>query len=244
MKKRMQNYAYKAHNKHLDRWLKKLKAEGSGPRVVILCVIPEEVADKFERRWIRRMRQRGFNLMNYTDGGEGAFEFSLESRKKLSDLMKNRWADNREKMMAECQSPEVAAKRASTRGPRSGRHNAICGERITKLNKSRRGVPLSVEHVEKVRQSILSKKIVKTPEERAAISERMKKRWRENEAYRAAAIARLSTTQFKAGNAEIARRGGLASHAKNPDNARKAALAAMAVMERDPKTGRLVGRKR
>ena len=227
LKKRMQNHLYRSHNKHLDRWIKILKAQNTEPRAVVLCVVDERDCDKWERRWIRRMRQRGFNLMNYTDGGERAYSVSLETRAKLSALAKRRWAEDRDGMLAISQSPQGLEKRRGPRGLQSPECAAKTSERLRLLNISRKGVPLSKEHVEKVRQSQIGKTRI-TPEGRAALSEIAKIRMSKGSPFREKVLEAGSQTRFVKGNKETSKRGGLAS---------------AAVMERDPKTGRILRKK-
>lgn len=62
----------KTGNRWVVRWLNKLYREGAEPKIVEIAIVPPwgnwEAA---ERRWVRRLRDRGYRLTNLTNGGEG-----------------------------------------------------------------------------------------------------------------------------------------------------------------------------
>lgn len=73
-------HANGGHNPHMKRWLRKV---GDRLRHFILDEVPLERADAAEREWIARFREEGLDLLNYTSGGEGAFEVAEEVRNKV-----------------------------------------------------------------------------------------------------------------------------------------------------------------
>lgn len=56
---------------HVSRWIKKLLSNNLRPVMEILDVVPDNEADFWEREYIQNFRERGFDLTNLTDGGDG-----------------------------------------------------------------------------------------------------------------------------------------------------------------------------
>lgn len=56
---------------HVHKWIKSLLSKNLRPIMEILDVVPDNEADFWEREYIQNFRERGFNLTNLTDGGEG-----------------------------------------------------------------------------------------------------------------------------------------------------------------------------
>lgn len=79
---------------HKNSWLKNLRNEGLKPEAVVIQVLPEADLSTAEIYWISTLRDRGFDLTNGTDGGDGAtagkHQISVAGREKLSRLMSER----------------------------------------------------------------------------------------------------------------------------------------------------------
>jgi len=80
---------YKAHlNKarkhqiHKWNWIQQLKREGLKPIIDVIDVVPIDDWIYWERYWISQMKQWGFNLVNYTNGGDGCTSANQTSFKK------------------------------------------------------------------------------------------------------------------------------------------------------------------
>lgn len=56
---------------HVSRWIRKLLRVGQRPDVHILCEVPHNDWERFERAFIALGRQAGLDLTNGTDGGDG-----------------------------------------------------------------------------------------------------------------------------------------------------------------------------
>lgn len=69
---------YKAHknisrdkNTHKRNWINKLRINGLHPIMNIIDVVKIDEWGFWEKYWIQQFNVWGFNLLNYTDGGEG-----------------------------------------------------------------------------------------------------------------------------------------------------------------------------
>lgn len=93
---------------HLGHWLSRLRALDSTPELVVLCEVPKGAWKEEERRYIRSARAIGMNLVNGTDGGEGCFNPTPETRAKMRDSGKLR---DITPMLKASKTPEAIAKR-------------------------------------------------------------------------------------------------------------------------------------
>jgi len=88
-KSRLANHMREVSNCHRSHWIQSLKAKGMKPDIVIIESIrvmwPRQVEEKY---WIKYFRDRGFNLVNNTDGGDGVPGLPEETRKKISSTWK------------------------------------------------------------------------------------------------------------------------------------------------------------
>lgn len=93
LKHRM-NYHFNPHisdsNIHKKNWINSVKSEGLLPNVIILEELDIDNLSKdwipFEIYWISQMRQWGFNLVNYSNGGDSPpinTSWGLDGRDKL-----------------------------------------------------------------------------------------------------------------------------------------------------------------
>lgn len=73
-----------------NNWLKSLKKENLKPELFILDEIPKEEWSFWERYYISLYKSWGFELKNGTDGGEGTFNPSKETRLKMSLAKKDK----------------------------------------------------------------------------------------------------------------------------------------------------------
>lgn len=68
---------------HRNHWLKTLKVGGLKPMMVVLEKCESSVWQQCEIFWIRFCKRMGCDLVNSTDGGEGGFNPSPETRYKM-----------------------------------------------------------------------------------------------------------------------------------------------------------------
>lgn len=75
--------------RYVNSWIRKLLNAGVKPKIrkVASCVTREKV-DNAERKYIQYLSKRGYRLTNLTSGGDGHFEMSEVTRKKMSDSHK------------------------------------------------------------------------------------------------------------------------------------------------------------
>ncbi|HKR01468.1 MAG TPA: GIY-YIG nuclease family protein [Pyrinomonadaceae bacterium] len=67
---------------HRQNWLRQLRSEKLKPAVQILETLPENSDwTQVERKWIRELRAKGFDLVNTTEGGEGGA--TMTGRKRI-----------------------------------------------------------------------------------------------------------------------------------------------------------------
>lgn len=76
--------ACRKEKNHKSNWIRSLLMAGQAPVLEILDEVPEMEWQVWEREWIRLYRALGFRLTNGTDGGEGLFNPSAETRAKIS----------------------------------------------------------------------------------------------------------------------------------------------------------------
>lgn len=83
-KKRLPKHLLDARSGALDyyssRWIRTLQADGLSPTMHVLCVVPKDDWERFERAFIFLGKQHGFRLTNATAGGEAGP--STKGRKK------------------------------------------------------------------------------------------------------------------------------------------------------------------
>lgn len=71
---------------HRTRWIRKMLQENQKPEIVPYCVgLTDKEACELERSMIAELKKLGLSLVNGTGGGEGIFEPTDETRKKLSE---------------------------------------------------------------------------------------------------------------------------------------------------------------
>lgn len=170
---RICQYRCKPHSTRLERWFKKLRDHGQEP---ILRVVAEtenrEQACQTERRWIRRLRRRGFDLMNHTDGGEVGFQHAPESKEKCRVKNIEHW-----KTHPRVFSPEWRKKLSDAQKRRiaEGKSN------IYELAERRRGKPKPRAWVEKAAAQLRGRPSKLSPERRQEMREAMLHRWQDPE---------------------------------------------------------------
>jgi hypothetical protein len=70
------------HQIHKKNWIEQLKKEGLKPIIEIIDVVPIDNWIFWETYWISQMRTWGFDLINYTNGGDGCTFGNQTSFKK------------------------------------------------------------------------------------------------------------------------------------------------------------------
>jgi len=121
------------------------------PELLILEEVPINDWEQYERKWIAFYREKGYDLTNHTDGGEGVSGLTEDARQRLSKARKELWniPEKREEFLILMRSPERRAKiSAANKGrPRSAEHTA-------KLPQNNKGWKPSPERIEKLRKLI------------------------------------------------------------------------------------------
>lgn len=72
-KRRFQNHLTDKRKNHRTSWIKSLKNKGQEPLLIILEEVAFEIWQIRERHWISFYREKGADLVNMTDGGEGGY---------------------------------------------------------------------------------------------------------------------------------------------------------------------------
>ena len=70
------------HQTHKWNWIQSLKKKGLKPIIDVIDIVDIEDWIFWETYWISQMKQWGFNLVNYTDGGDGCTFANQTSFKK------------------------------------------------------------------------------------------------------------------------------------------------------------------
>jgi len=73
-KERFKNHLNKARDKntHKRNWINSLKKKSLKPRLEIIKEVPISEWHKYEKYYIAEYKKLGYNLVNYTNGGDGA----------------------------------------------------------------------------------------------------------------------------------------------------------------------------
>jgi group I intron endonuclease len=83
------------HQVHKKNWIEQLKREGLKPIIEVIDVVPIEDWIFWETYWISQLRQWGFDLINYTNGGDGC-SFANQTSFKKGDKAKKVIGFNKE----------------------------------------------------------------------------------------------------------------------------------------------------
>lgn len=120
-------------------WIMKHGPENIVLSVLEQCSTPDELSEA-EQRWIRALREQGVELLNHTDGGEGAPGWSPTAEQRAAMSAAGRGRTHSEDTKARMRAHAViqrAMERAAGKPPPS------------------LGVPKSPEHVEKMRNRVV-----------------------------------------------------------------------------------------
>lgn len=74
------------HQTHKKNWIEKLKKKGLKPIIEIIDIVPIDEWVFWETYWISQMKTWGFDLINYTNGGDGCTFGNQTSFKKGHQL--------------------------------------------------------------------------------------------------------------------------------------------------------------
>ena len=72
------------HQAHKLNWINSLKKKGLKPIIEVIDIVPVEDWRFWEKYWISQIKTWGFNLVNYTDGGDG-LTFGNQTSFKVGD---------------------------------------------------------------------------------------------------------------------------------------------------------------
>lgn len=76
---------------HKTNWIQSLLKKGLKPELVILEQLnDDENWQEYEKQWIKKGKENGWNLVNSTDGGDGVVNLSEESKQKIISTWKGR----------------------------------------------------------------------------------------------------------------------------------------------------------
>jgi hypothetical protein len=158
----------------VHRWLRKLSSQGTAPQVIVI----EQTEDRLrECYWISYYREQGIKLLNCTDGGDGLWNPSEETRRRLSESHKGQkpTEEHKAKLSAFFKGKPISeeTKRKigqSNKGkPRSAELRAVLSAR----NMGKKLSPESIAKAEATRRENIARGYVRKPvsaETRAKIS--------------------------------------------------------------------------
>lgn len=78
------------HQIHKKNWIEQLKKEGLKPIIEIIDIVPIDNWIFWEKYWISQFKTWGFDLINYTNGGDGCTFGNQTSFKKGHKLWLNK----------------------------------------------------------------------------------------------------------------------------------------------------------
>lgn len=88
---------------HKNNWILSLLKKGLVPKIRVIGITNEDKINEMEINYIKLYREKGHNLTNMTDGGDGGSHFLPEVRKKISAALigkKRPWSKLRLKEQA------------------------------------------------------------------------------------------------------------------------------------------------
>src|SRR3990167_2852391 len=93
--KRLRLHLNEKRHCHRVHWIQSLLRQNLKPVLVIIQSVPIYDWQEWEKYWIEMHREAGYDLVNNTDGGDGVsgLKHNLQTRKKLSDLAKQKSSD-------------------------------------------------------------------------------------------------------------------------------------------------------
>jgi hypothetical protein len=144
-------YCVRSAHLPVSRWAQRLKADRLRPVMVPIETGTSEDWGLVEAKWIAAARCAGCDLLNLTTGGEGLSGLAPESRKRISDAAKERWAQPgyRERILTPERSARIAQ---SLRGrPKTSAH-------IAKLPQNQRGRVFTDKHKAKLAEAQLGRR--------------------------------------------------------------------------------------
>lgn len=132
---------------HKTRWIKSLAKIGQIPLIKILEIVPLKEWKTSEQKWINIAKSNGANLTNSTDGGDGLFNPSVETLRKMRDAKKGGKLthDHKQKVSS------------SLKGRRKPKRTE---EHISNLSKSLRGRIITLDHREKLAFANMKRKVI------------------------------------------------------------------------------------
>lgn len=104
------------HQIHKKNWIEKLKKEGLKPIIEVIDVVPINEWVFWETYWISQMKTWGFDLINYTNGGDGCTFGNQTSFKKGDGGKKVVGYDSNYIKIYEFDSTRQAGEALKTRG--------------------------------------------------------------------------------------------------------------------------------
>jgi len=148
-------------NLHLQRAWLKYGEDNFEFRIIEEC--EDEILSEREILWIKKYRELGKNLYNFTDGGEGmsGWKHSEETKKKMSEARKGKSpSEEHKKKISESLKGRKVPKETLTKVSKSisGDKNHFYGKHHTdetkaRMSKSHTGKKLSNEHKRKLSES-------------------------------------------------------------------------------------------
>jgi GIY-YIG catalytic domain len=170
------------HTRHLKNWLKSIAHR---PVLLILEEVPLAGADDRERFWIAQLREYGARLINYTNGGEGGYEWDQSVTARIGAHQRRLCETGTHNF----QNPEIRARAiAGAIKAQKGVPKPWMSVLTTQRNIARTGIPLSAERRKAVSIAVRLHPRVWTDAQRIEMSAIAQDRWLDP-AYRAAMVA-------------------------------------------------------
>lgn len=136
---------------HTSNWIRSVLKSGRDIKCSVLSLVfSRDLAISLEIAYIKEFREKGFDLTNATDGGDGRFgyKYSEEEKKEIGDRSRAAWALGRSK-----ESIEKTA--AAHRGMK--RSKETC-ERISAAKKGKtKGIKFTSQHKQNISEGLKGK---------------------------------------------------------------------------------------
>jgi hypothetical protein len=176
---------------HRSVWIQSLLAMGIKPELTIIENVEADATwQDRERFWIKHYRSLGYDLTNYTDGGEGGDTGNglPERRRAVSESLKGRvFTEEHRKKLSESNRRRVISEASRQKMSVARKGHKLSEDHCRKLSMARMGRKLSPYQRECLLKSSLGR--VMSEEQRKKLSEAFKKRTPEQMTRLSAAVA-------------------------------------------------------
>lgn len=163
---------------HKHNWVLNVQRSGHEPELIILEIVDRRFWKTAEMWWIEYFRFLGARLTNTTKGGDGltGMRHSKESRKKMSDALKDRFfTEEWRSKISKAKKGTVYSEEYKQKMSIACTGRVVSDETRANLSKALKGISKSEEHKRKISETLKGTKL--SEETRRKMSEAHKRNY-------------------------------------------------------------------